>query len=110
MPLYQYRCERGHEVEMLRRGSTDPDVAVPDCPCGAQRRRLVVHRVAVIGQAAVPPDDRSYRQEYAEYREAVAEVSSFYQRKRADGDPVREPDYYGLAKAQAAAQGAVIRG
>ena len=95
---------------MLRRGPAAPDVAVPDCPCGAPRRRLVVHRVAVIGQATVPRDERSYRQGYAEYREAVAEVSDFYQRKRADGDPVREPDYYGLARAQSIAKGAVIQG
>ncbi len=106
MPLYTYLCPAGHARDLLRHR----DAVTAPCACGATAARREVNRVAVIGQAETPRDERTYRHEYAEYSEAVAEVADFYGRKRANGDPVREPDYYGLAKAQTAAKGAEIRG
>ncbi len=107
MPLYRYRCDQGHEAELLR----PRDVAVVSCPCGAQADRLAVNRVAHIGRATVPRDERSYRQSYAEYHDAVQDVAYKYDRlndSRAPAEKVREPDYYELAKAQAVAKGASI--
>ncbi len=44
MPLYEYRCERGHTFEVLQRMSDDP---VTSCTvCGAPCQR-VFHPVAV---------------------------------------------------------------
>lgn len=108
MPIYRYTCPSGHEAELLR----PMDVGAVPCACGASASRRAVNRVAYIGRAPVPRDERSYRQSYGEYREAVAEVADHYERvngERAPAEQVREPDYYDLAKAQAVAKGAVIR-
>lgn len=107
MPLFTYSCACGHEQTLLRHR----DVEAVACACGEVARRQAVNHVAVIGKAAIPRDERSYRQSYGEYREAVAEVADSYARINSDrgpGEHVREPDYYGLAKAKAKAKGAVI--
>lgn len=106
MPLYRYLCPHGHEAELVR----PMGARAVECSCGAEAQRQSVYRLAVIGNAAVPRDERNYRHEYSEYSEAMAEVSDFYNTKRANGDPVREPDYYSLARQQAAAQGVAVRG
>jgi putative FmdB family regulatory protein len=44
MPLYEYRCERGHTFEVLQRMSDDPVETCPECGATVQR---VFHPVAV---------------------------------------------------------------
>ena len=108
MPLYTYRCQGGHEAELLR----PRDTATAPCQCGLPALRQTVYPLAHIGRATIPRDERSYRHSYGEYREAVAEVAEHYQRVNGERGPeeqVREPDYFGLAKAQAVSKGAPIR-
>lgn len=39
MPTYEYRCQKGHEFEVVQRMSDDP---VAHCPeCGAEAERLI---------------------------------------------------------------------
>ncbi|MEA2388412.1 MAG: hypothetical protein QOG41_1185 [Thermoleophilaceae bacterium] len=44
MPVYEYRCENGHNFEVLQRMSDDPVVACEQCGAPVQR---VFHPVAV---------------------------------------------------------------
>ena len=44
MPIYEYRCERGHEFEVMQRMSDDPITACEVCGKPVQR---VFHPVAV---------------------------------------------------------------
>jgi len=44
MPIYEYRCQRGHTFEVLQRMSDDPVVACETCEAPVQR---VFHPVAV---------------------------------------------------------------
>ena len=44
MPLYEYRCERGHTFEVLQRMSDDPVASCETCEAPVQR---VFHPVAV---------------------------------------------------------------
>lgn len=106
MPLYEYVCREGHVTELLR----PRDVAVVSCACGAAASREAVNHIGVTGFATVPRDQRNYRQNYGEYREAVAEVADHYETKQKRGDPAREPDYYSHAVTQARAKGARING
>ena len=44
MPIYEYRCERGHTFEVMQRMSDDPVVACETCEAPVER---VFHPVAV---------------------------------------------------------------
>jgi putative FmdB family regulatory protein len=44
MPIYEYRCQRGHTFEVLQRMSDDPVVACETCEAPVER---VFHPVAV---------------------------------------------------------------
>src|SRR3954467_6933922 len=44
MPVYEYRCERGHPFEVMQRMSDDPVVSCTTCEAPVQR---VFHPVAV---------------------------------------------------------------
>ena len=44
MPIYEYRCEKGHTFEVMQRMSDDPVVACETCEAPVQR---VFHPVAV---------------------------------------------------------------
>ena len=44
MPLYEYRCERGHTFEVMQRMSEDPITSCTTCDASVQR---VFHPVAV---------------------------------------------------------------
>jgi putative FmdB family regulatory protein len=44
MPLYEYRCENGHNFEVTQRMSEDPVTECPECDAAVQR---VFHPVAV---------------------------------------------------------------
>ncbi len=108
MPLYRYQCPLGHEAELIRPMGVD---TVP-CPCGGVAERCTANRVAHIGRAVIPRDQRTYRRGFSEYQEAAAEVEDIYTRvnkDRALGERVAGPNYFALAKSKAQAQGASIR-
>ena len=44
MPLYEYRCDRGHTFEVMQRMSEDPITSCTTCDASVQR---VFHPVAV---------------------------------------------------------------
>ena len=44
MPIYEYRCERGHTFEVMQRMSEDPITSCTTCDASVQR---VFHPVAV---------------------------------------------------------------
>jgi putative FmdB family regulatory protein len=44
MPIYEYRCERGHTFEVLQRMADDPVSVCTDCDASVER---VLHPVAV---------------------------------------------------------------
>jgi putative FmdB family regulatory protein len=44
MPIYEYRCENGHEFEEIQSMSDDPVTACPECGAPVER---VFHPVAV---------------------------------------------------------------
>ena len=44
MPIYEYRCQRGHKFEVMQRMSDDPIVSCETCEAPVQR---VFHPVAV---------------------------------------------------------------
>jgi putative FmdB family regulatory protein len=44
MPIYEYRCERGHTFEVMQRMSEDPLTSCTTCDASVQR---VFHPVAV---------------------------------------------------------------
>jgi putative FmdB family regulatory protein len=44
MPIYEYRCERGHTFEVLQRMADDPVSVCTDCDATVER---VLHPVAV---------------------------------------------------------------
>lgn len=44
MPIYEYRCERGHTFEVMQRMSEDPVTSCASCDASVQR---VFHPVAV---------------------------------------------------------------
>jgi putative FmdB family regulatory protein len=44
MPTYDYRCENGHEFEVIQSMSDDPVTACPECGAAVER---VFHPVAV---------------------------------------------------------------
>jgi hypothetical protein len=105
MPNFLFRCPHGHENELLRHRDT-VEVA---CGCGATARRAEVNRIAVTGFAETPRGQENYRREFADFKEASAEVDYAYTKAESDGMPVRRPNLYkaGLRKAQR--EGAKIR-
>ena len=44
MPIYEYRCESGHNFEVMQRMTDDPVAACPECGAPVER---VFHPVAV---------------------------------------------------------------
>ncbi len=97
MPMYEYRCREGHVTELLRPRT----VEVVACACGAPAGRAQVYPFAVSGFTPIPRDEKNYRQDFREFTEARAEAGDYYGRLRANGDPVNEPDYATIARAQA---------
>ncbi len=95
--MYEYRCPEGHVSELLKPRTVD----VVACPCGSPARREQVYHIGVTGFAETPVLERDKRQTYREYIEAVNEVGDAYDRARANGDPVQEPDYAAMARQQA---------
>jgi len=98
LPNFLFRCPKGHESELLRHRDT-VEVA---CACGAAARRAEINRIAVVGFAETPRGEENYRREFADFREASAEVDYHYTKAEDSGMPVKRPNLFqmGLAKAR----------
>ena len=114
MPRYDYICPCGNEFEAYA-GFDDQFLVCLDCDRMAQR--VSVYRSQFIscetgpkgGQKVEPPrEEKSYRKQYNEYREAAQEVDYAY--SRVDDPKVKPPNYYKEGVRQARKRGAKIRG
>ena len=105
MPLYQYQCNRAHVTE--QRASLDTESI--RCGCGNRALRVQVYRDQYMhaetgpkgGRKNEPPrDEKSYREQFKEYREATQEMDYAY--SRVDDPTVKPPNYFkeGLKKAK----------
>jgi putative FmdB family regulatory protein len=96
MPLYDVRCEQGHQHEVLRHWTEADAVACPDC--GGPAQRTYNYRVA-IGQPAT--DTRGL---FRRFTEASSEID--YAATTAEqntGQALQTPNIWRHAKAKAAA-------
>ena len=92
MALFEFRCQCGWVAELLK----PRDTAQVTCPhCYSAVPRNAINTVAVSGFRPVPSDQKSYRREFAEYREAAAEVDYHYgQIESKEGRPVQAPNLF----------------
>jgi putative FmdB family regulatory protein len=68
MPIYEYRCDRGHTFEVMQRMSEDPITSCSTCEAPVQR---VFHPVAVHFKGS-----GFYTTDYAKKKAAAASDSS----------------------------------
>jgi putative FmdB family regulatory protein len=68
MPIYEYRCDRGHTFEVMQRMSEDPLTSCSTCDAPVQR---VFHPVAVHFKGS-----GFYTTDYAKKKAASADSSS----------------------------------
>jgi putative FmdB family regulatory protein len=68
MPIYEYRCERGHTFEVMQRMTDDPLTACTTCGAPVQR---VFHPVAVHFKGS-----GFYTTDYGKKKAAAASASS----------------------------------
>lgn len=87
MPQYVYRCEQGHERELLRPRT----VETVSCPCGGMAERQSVYRIGVSGFAATPAGESVTGQDYRRFREA-AQTLAYQQDRLSDSAQVRFTD------------------
>ena len=88
-----------------------------DCPrCGSSVHRAAVYAsqymIAETGPRGgrkneAPREEKSYRREFAEYREAAAEIDHAY--SKIDDPNVKPPNYYKEGVRRARKQGAKVR-
>ena len=109
MPLYRYGCECGNQWEQ-RAGYEDGALL---CRCGKWARRAQVYYDQFINAETgpkggrkneVPREEKSYRREFKEYREAAAEVDYAYTKAEAQA-----PNFYKEGVRRARKQGAKVR-
>jgi len=95
MPLYDYRCTRGHTVERFQPSTV---YALACSVCGNPADRAPAHRVAIVG----PTTDT--RGMFRRFQEASADMDHAASRIEANtGQPVATPDWWSAAKQRAAA-------
>jgi len=106
VPLYDYRCERGHVTESRQGIDTS---AIP-CSCGLSADRVQVY-APIIDLDKAPRESaiRRQRQGNRDFAEARAEVGTTYDARRGNGDPVPKRDYLGEAKTAVRKKGVAIR-
>lgn len=111
MPLYQF--DDGLHVTERRESM---DVEFITCGCGRIATRVQVYRDQYMscetgpkgGTKSEPPrDEKNYRRQYGEYREASSEMDYAY--SRVDDPKVKAPNYYKRGVAEAKKQGAKVR-
>ena len=99
MPMYTFSCGCGWSGD---RRAGYGDATVP-CPvCAAEAARESVYRVNFGGYARTPLDQRTYWQEYKDFREAGAELEYKHSRlEEAVGERLPPPPLAKMAVAQA---------
>ena len=112
MPNYQYKCDCGLKWEQ-RAGYEDG--ALLCGRCGRWAKREQVYRDQYMsaetgpkgGTRSEPPrEEKSYRKQYSEFREASQEIEHAY--SRVDDPAVKPPSYYKEGLKQAKKKGAKI--
>lgn len=87
MPTYTFSCG-GCGIRMERRAGYG-DATVPCSQCGAAATRESVYRISVAGFTETPLDQRTYYQEFKDFREAGAELEYNHSRmEEAAGKPL----------------------
>ena len=101
MPLYDFRCANGHITERLAPIGAGGGV----CPrCSEPTERMVGGARAAFN---IPPDPK-YRVSLA--REAGEELAYQHTKRENEvGHPIKQTDYFSIARRRAAARGGVIR-
>jgi len=94
MPIYEYRCERGHTFEVMQRMTDDPLTSCSTCEAPVQR---VFHPVAVHFKGS-----GFYNTDYGKHKKAGAETST----KDSSGDSSKPSDSGGSSTASKSEAGA----
>jgi len=84
MPLYTYRCKQGHPHDALGAVSAPSPRSCPEC--GNDAERLSIYKIAQVGEARIPPDERAV--DLREFKEAGAELE--YAHNKAQNSAGRE--------------------
>lgn len=113
MPRYDYTCRCGLRFEATAHYD---DARLACLECGAWAVRVQVYRDQYMsaetgpkgGTRSEPPrEEKSYRKQYAEYREASQEIDHAY--SRVDDPKAKAPNYYKEGVRRAKRQGAKVR-
>lgn len=94
MPIFDYRCVRGHLTEAIR--SMDCSV-IPCAVCQSPANRQATNRVAI----TTPEVDM--RGMFRRYTDATQDLDYRASQREAQGEPVTTPPYWKLAKERARA-------
>jgi putative FmdB family regulatory protein len=86
MPIYEYRCERGHTFEVMQRMTDDPLASCSTCGAPVQR---VFHPVAVHFKGS-----GFYNTDYGKNKKPAAETAS---KSDSGGDSSKSSDSSGSA-------------
>ena len=81
MPIYEYRCERGHTFEVMQRMTEDPLTSCSTCGAPVQR---VFHPVAVHFKGS-----GFYNTDYGKKKKGAAETAS---KSDSGGDSAKSSD------------------
>jgi putative FmdB family regulatory protein len=86
MPIYEYRCERGHTFEVMQRMTDDPLTSCSTCDAAVQR---VFHPVAVHFKGS-----GFYTTDYGKKKPAAASTSSNEgsEAKKSDSNGAKKSD------------------
>jgi putative FmdB family regulatory protein len=87
MPIYEYRCGRGHTFEVMQRMTDDPLTSCSTCEAPVQR---VFHPVAVHFKGS-----GFYNTDYGKGKRGAAETAA---KSDSGGDPSKSSDSSGSAK------------
>jgi hypothetical protein len=100
MPIYSFTCECGYTFDKR----TAMDVRTIQCDaCSCEAKREEVYKFSMAGLTRIPPELRTYRQEFKDFREATAELE--YKQSRAEeaaGRSLPVPPLARIAKEKAA--------
>jgi putative FmdB family regulatory protein len=84
MPIYEYRCERGHTFEVTQRMTDDPVTSCSTCDAPVQR---VFHPVAVHFKGS-----GFYTTDYGKKKAASSSSSEASETKKSDSNGAKKSD------------------
>lgn len=92
MPLFDYGCGNCGWTDELLKPRT---VVTVDCPkCGKSAARSQINHIGFSGFAETPREHRTYRREFADFKEASAEVDYNYSKLEDGGPEIKRPNYF----------------